>query len=77
MNDPHVYEIRVQGLLTDRWSDWFEGLEIQKHPEGETTLIGMLIDQAALLGVLLKIHALNITVLSVNRMPASYGWTDS
>lgn len=67
MSQSHVYEIRVEGHLTDRWSDWFEGLVIRNDPDGETTLSGAFVDQAALFGVLTKIHALNLTLISVNR----------
>jgi hypothetical protein len=69
MDEPNIYEIRVEGQLTDRWSDWFEGLAIHNATNGETTLSGMLADQAALLGVLNKIQALNLTVVSVNKSP--------
>jgi hypothetical protein len=62
-----VYEIRVEGLLSERWSDWFEGLTIQNESSGETMLRGVFIDQAALFGILTKIHALNLTLISVNR----------
>jgi len=34
-------------------------------PSGETTLSGSLVDQAALFGVLTKIHALNLTLISI------------
>ncbi len=68
MGKPCIYEIRVEGHLTDRWSDWFEGLAIHNDPDGETTLSGRLIDQAALFGVLTKIHDLNLTLISVNRI---------
>jgi hypothetical protein len=64
---PFVYEICVEGHLTDRWSDWFEGLAIHNDSNGETTLSGLLSDQAALFGVLTKIHALNLTLISMNR----------
>ncbi len=67
MDKPRVYEIRVEGHLTDRWSDWFEGLAIRNDAGGETTLNGPFADQAALFGVLSKIHALNLTLISVNR----------
>ena len=67
MDKPYTYEIRVEGLLTDRWSDWFDGLAIRNEPNGETTMSGPLSDQAALLGVLTRIHALNLTLISVNR----------
>jgi hypothetical protein len=70
MDRPSFYEIRVEGHLTDRWSDWFEGLAIRNDPNGETRLSGELVDQAALFGVLARIHALNLTLLSVLRLPA-------
>jgi hypothetical protein len=67
MDKPCVYEIRVEGQLADRWSDWFDGLTIRTDPNGETTLSGRLTDQAALFGVLAKIHNLNLVLISVNR----------
>lgn len=67
MDAPHVYEIRVEGHLTDRWADWFDGMVIHNDPNGETTLTGRLTDQAALFGVLTKIHDLNLTLISVYR----------
>ncbi len=69
MDKPFVYEIRVEGHLTDRWSVWFEGLAIRNEPDGETTLAGAISDQAALFGVLNKIQALNLTLISVSRSP--------
>ena len=68
MDIPFVYEIRVEGHLTDHWSHWFEGLEICKQPNGESILSGVLIDQAALFGVLSRIHDLNLNLISVSRL---------
>jgi hypothetical protein len=68
MDRPSNYEIRVEGHLADRWSDWFNGLAIRKEANGETQLSGALSDQAALFGVLNKIHALNLALISVNRL---------
>ena len=65
MDAPRVYAFRVEGHLADRWSDWFEGLEIHNDLNGETTLTGLLTDQAALFGVLNKIHDLNLILISV------------
>ena len=62
-----IYEIRVEEQLTDRWSDWFNGLVIHYDSDGKTTLSGPLVDQAALLGVLNQIQALNLSVISVKR----------
>jgi hypothetical protein len=67
MDKPCVYEIRLEGQLSDRWSDWFEGLAIRTDFNGETTLSGLVTDQAALFGVLVKIHNLNLTLISVCR----------
>ena len=67
MDEPYWYEIRVEGHLAARWSDWFDGLAIHTDPNGETTLSGRLTDQAALFGVLTKIHNLNLVLISVNR----------
>jgi hypothetical protein len=68
--NPYIYEICIEGLLTDQWSSWFEGLAIQNHPDGATTISGVLTDQAALFGVLTKIHALNLTIISMRRLTA-------
>jgi hypothetical protein len=65
-NKPRFYEIHIEGTLTERWSAWFEGLAIHNDPPGETTLSGPIADQAALFGVLTRIHALNLTLISVN-----------
>jgi hypothetical protein len=68
MDKPFLYEIRVEGHLTDRWSDWFEGLAIRNQPGGETVLSGPITDQSALFGVLNKIHALHLILVSVARI---------
>ena len=65
------YEIRVEGQLPSGWSNWFEGLEIQLGPGGESILIGPLADQAALHGVLAKIRDLNLKLIAVNRCIAT------
>ena len=76
MDQPCVYEIRVEGHLAQHWSDWFEGLTVHSDSCGETTLTGWLADQAALFGVLAKIHNLNLVLISVNRaLPKSGSMT--
>jgi len=67
MDRPWYYEIQVEGKLSERWKGWFEGLAINPGPGGNTVLSGLLVDQAALLGVLNKIHAVNLTLVSVER----------
>jgi hypothetical protein len=63
-----LYEIRVKGHLNNTWSDWLDGLEMKQLDNGETILSGLIIDQAALLGVLNKINRLNLAILSVNEV---------
>jgi hypothetical protein len=68
MDKPCIYEIRVDGVLANCWSDWFEGLSIQTISDRETIMRGPIIDQAALFGVLNKIHSLNVALISVCRL---------
>jgi hypothetical protein len=60
------YEFRVEGHLRPDWSDWLEGLAVIPQENGETLLLGILPDQAALHGVLAKIRDLNLKLISVN-----------
>jgi len=59
------YQIRVEGHLDLFWQEWFEGLELRHEESGTTLLVGVLPDQAALQGVLLKISRLGLTLLSL------------
>ena len=71
MDGSGCYEIRIEGQLTARWADWFDGLALRSEPGGETTLIGAVADQAALMGMLNQLHALNLTLISVRRLSAA------
>ena len=67
-HEPGCYEIRIKGHLNDRWADWFEGLTITREDNGETLLIGTVVDQAALHGWLRKVRDLGMPLISVNRI---------
>lgn len=69
MDKPYHYEIHIEGQLSNHWSGWFEDLAIQNNADGETILSGAFDDQAALLGVLTKLQALNLKLISVSRVP--------
>ena len=60
------YKIRVKGHLDERWSDWFDGLEITNLENGEAMLYGDIVDQAALHGVLAKVRDLNLALVAVS-----------
>jgi hypothetical protein len=64
----NCYEIRVQGRLDQRWSEWFEGLAITYDADDNTVLRGPLVDEAALHGVLIKVRDLALPLLAVNRI---------
>ena len=66
--EPGLYEIRIKGHLADRWATWFGGLTITLEDNGDTTLSGPVIDQAALHGLLRKVRDLGMPLLSVNRV---------
>ena len=63
-----LYEIRIKGLLDDRWASWFEGLTLTREDNGETLLTGPVVDQAALHGLLRKVRDLGVPLLSVTRV---------
>ena len=67
METPTIYHIRVKGHLDLHWADWFDGLTLTHQDNGETLLAGPVLDQASLYGLLLEIHNLNLTLLSVDR----------
>ena len=64
---PDIYQIRVQGHFDRDWSAWFDGMTISNQPNGEAVLLGPLIDQAALYGLLIKIRDLGLPLLAVAR----------
>jgi hypothetical protein len=61
------YEIRIQGHLADRWSNWLDELDLSRTDDGITVLRGPVIDQAALHGLLNKVRNLGLPLLSVTR----------
>jgi hypothetical protein len=67
-----VYQIKMQGKLDESWSAWFDGLTItfESGSDGSsiTILIGPVVDQAALRGILFRIWDLNLTLISVTQI---------
>ena len=58
-------EIRVQGRISERWSEWFDGLTVAHTEQDETVLTGPILDQAALYGLLAKLRELGLPLVSV------------
>ena len=61
----HV-EIRVKGQIDARWSEWFGGLAISHSDPDETILTGLVLDEAALYGVISRLRDLGLKLTSLN-----------
>jgi hypothetical protein len=74
--DPAWYEIRVAGVLDARWATWFDGLQVTGQDD-ETVICGLLADQPALHGVLIKVRDLGIGLISVRRLETGQAGSDA
>ena len=63
---PVSYQIRIEGALSDQWSEWFENMTITLDNDGNTLISGPVVDDAALHGLLKKVRDLGLRLLSVN-----------
>jgi hypothetical protein len=62
------YQIRIGQHLDPECSAWLAGMTITNLDEGEATLDGVLVDQAALYGVLQSLRDMNVTLLDLRRV---------
>ena len=66
---PLEYQIKVRGRLEEHWSHWFDDMMItvEYNTPGRTitVLTGVVADQAALHGLLIRIRDLNLLLMSV------------
>jgi hypothetical protein len=67
-DQPTRYIIHVKSHLDSRWEGWFEGMTITHTDEGVTILSGDVVDQSALIGLLERIHNLNLSLLSFQKV---------
>jgi len=65
LGDIGGYEIRTQGHLDERWTDWFEGVVLVREPDSTTRFRCPGLDQAALHGLLAKLRDLGLPLISV------------
>ena len=69
------YRIKVQGWISERWANWFDGMAMTYQGTEDdspiTVLTGPVVDQAALRSLLTKIWDLNLTLISVIRVATS------
>jgi hypothetical protein len=58
------YRIVVRGELSERYAEAFEGMKMEARG-GQTTITGQIVDQSHLYGILNRIQALGLALLSV------------
>ena len=63
-----AYQIKLKGHLNGTWSEWLDGLTVIHKEDGTTVLTGLVADQPALHGLLIKIRDLGLPLLSVQRI---------
>jgi hypothetical protein len=67
------YEIQISGALDRRWSQWFNGVQInavfQENLLPITTIRCACVDQTKLRGILNTIWDLNLELIAVRRLP--------
>ena len=64
-----TYRITVQGELSPPFAAYFEGLTLESG-HGETQLVGDIVDQAQLQGLLSRLGDLGLVLLQVSSVPA-------
>ncbi|MCM3905616.1 MAG: hypothetical protein ND866_28310 [Pyrinomonadaceae bacterium] len=68
---PATYAIWVKGALSPEWEDRLGGLQVRQVPASDqpiTELVGTVVDQTALTGLLTTLYELGLTILSVERL---------
>ena len=69
LDQPGRYEIRVQGRIGAWGAEWFDVALVRRQEQAAgrpiTALSGVVDDQAALLGLLLKLYHLGLPLLEV------------
>ena len=65
---PCIYHVWVRGVLNERWSGYFDNLAITPLDNEQTLMSGVMVDQAALHGLLAKIRDLGLPLLAVKRI---------
>jgi hypothetical protein len=67
----HIYRIEVESQLDPGRAAWFDNLTltVEERAEGPVTVLrGPLVDQAALMGLLRRLHGLGLSLLLVQRL---------
>jgi hypothetical protein len=61
------YRLELDGEIAEGWADWF-GSDVVQSVEGSTVLEVTVTDQAALHGVLRRVHDLHLRLISLTQI---------
>lgn len=59
-------EIRIKGCINKQWSEWFGGLTIRHSSPDESVLTGLVLDEAALYGIIARLRDLGLKLISLS-----------
>lgn len=68
LDRPATYEVIVPGRLDESWSDWVEGMNMAYtcDEDSPVTTLTCTVDQAALQGLLRRLYAMGLPLISVD-----------
>lgn len=73
LDRPVTYQIKVPGHFDESWSEWVEYMIITLDSKEDDTPITVLtgkVDQAALIGIMRRLYALGLPLISVEWLEA-------
>ena len=68
LDQPATYEIKVPGILDEKWLDWNGGMAIQNEngrEDNPITILTITVDQAGLQGLLRHLYSFGLPLISV------------
>ena len=69
LDQPATYEIKVPGILENKWLDWNGGMMVKVENEQDDnpiTALTITVDQAGLQGLLRHLYSFGLALISVN-----------
>ena len=69
LDQPATYEIKVPGILDNKWLDWNGGMMVKVKNERDDhpiTTLTITVDQAGLQGLLRHLYSFGLPLISVN-----------
>ena len=62
------YQIVIKGYIDQDWADWLGKMEADYDKDGNTVLVGWIVDNSAFFGFLDRIRDLNLTIISITEL---------